>query len=86
MIFRDATGAVLEKGSRVTMPLALAQSAQGVVQDTFSGLGLDGTMARQPVVILQIAIVLPADGNGIVAGVCRLPDPPVSTKPVLVEE
>lgn len=75
MIFRDTTGAVIDRGNRVSFPLGLGQSAQGVVVETHGGLGLDGTPQSQPVVVLSVNVVLPADRNGIIAGLVRLPEP-----------
>jgi hypothetical protein len=84
MILRDSTGVPIEKGNRVVFPLGLGQSAIGQIVETHSGLGLDGTAARQPVVILNVTVVLPADQNGIVGGLCRLPDP--VAPPAIAEE
>lgn len=87
MIFRDATGTTIDKGDRIAFPLGLGQVAQGVVTETHSGFGLDGTPQSQPVVILNVTIVLPADRNsGLVTGICKLPAPVEASGPRLVED
>jgi len=75
MVFRDTSGQILSKNSRIAFSMGLGNTAFGSIIDESSGLGLDGTPARQPVIVIQIAVVLPADPNGFVAGVVKLPDP-----------
>jgi len=76
MIFRDQSGATIDKGDRVAFSLGLGNTAFGSVIETHSGLGLDGSVASRPVVVIQIALVLPSDpGNGVVAGISKMPEP-----------
>jgi hypothetical protein len=75
MIFRDQSGATIDRGDKVAFSLGLGNTAFGNIVELHSGLGLDGTPASRPVVVIQVALVLPADGNGVVAGISKMPEP-----------
>lgn len=73
-MLRDSQGVPIEKGNRIVFPLSLGQAATGVIIDTTSGLGLDGSVARNPMIVVALTLFLTADPSGTVPGVCRLPE------------
>lgn len=82
-MFRDQAGNKLDRGSRVAFSLGLGNTALGVIREVSSGLGLDGTADRQPLVFVEVMLLLPADPAGVVGGLIKLPD--ASAPPSVVE-
>ena len=81
MIFRDTSGAVLDKGTKVVFSLGLGNVAFGSIIETHT-LGINQT---QPVLVIQLAVVVPADASGFVAGVAKIPDSAALPVPRIVE-